>query len=102
MKTGIELIAEERREQIEKHGRTIESDLKTNSNGELIMVARAMLIEDEEFPEGFGKNIRRAEMPADWDDAVCQRMAGKSRKERIIIAGALIAAELDVIQAEES
>jgi len=30
IKTGIELIAEERREQIEKHGRTIAKDFEIN------------------------------------------------------------------------
>lgn len=41
--TGIELIAQERQEQIEKHGHTIERDIVENSNGELIKGVIALL-----------------------------------------------------------
>ena len=101
-KTGIELIAQERLEQIEKHGRTIEKDVANNANGELIMAARGLMIEDEEFPIGVAEKARFSEFPADWDSILCRKMCAKSRKERLIIAGALIAAELDIIEAQES
>lgn len=32
MKSGIQLIAKERQEQIEKHGRTIERDVRENTD----------------------------------------------------------------------
>lgn len=48
MKTGIELIAEERREQIEKHGRTIERDILYNRTRQLSSGA-AMLIWSEDM-----------------------------------------------------
>ena len=35
--TGIELITNERKEQIEKHGRDINSDVIGNPNGEISM-----------------------------------------------------------------
>ena len=42
MKTGIELIAQERAEQIEKHGRTIELDVKQNNHHQLSDAASAL------------------------------------------------------------
>lgn len=87
MKTGIELIAEERQEQIEKHGRTVESDIRMNKNRQL-RIAAARLISDDAFildpPEGWNKKI--------WD-----KMKRKNLNERVIIAGALLAAEIDRI-----
>ena len=38
-------------------------------------------------------------MPSDWDDTISLKMCSKSYKERLIIAGALIAAELDRLTA---
>lgn len=43
MKSGIELIAKERQEQIEKHGRTIEHDVENNDNEQLAMGAEMLL-----------------------------------------------------------
>lgn len=85
--TGIELIAKERQEQIEKHGRTVLYDVFNNRDGDLATGARA-LIETFDFPflDGF---------PVRWDIKSCEKMANKSYKERLIIAGALIAAEID-------
>ena len=40
-------------------------------------------------------------MPAIWDMVVVQKMCQKSYKERLIIAGALIAAEIGRVQAGE-
>lgn len=96
-KTGIELIAEERREQIEKHGRTIESDAIKNKKFELSNAAAVLATEQGIFTS----RKRLTMMPDDWDDNVCIKMCRKSHKERLIIAGALIAAELDRIQWNE-
>jgi phosphoenolpyruvate-protein kinase (PTS system EI component) len=101
MKTGIELIAEERREQIEKHKHSIEEDRKYNGNGELILAVHALLIEDEEHADGLAAKIRVQEMPAGWDYDACVKMAKKTRLERLVIAGALIAAEIDSMDHEE-
>lgn len=89
MKTGIELIAIERQEQIEKHGRTIVKDVMENSNGELMLGAVATLKGNTYI------------FPAIWDEAICTKIAYKSYKDRLVIAGALIAAELDRIQNQE-
>lgn len=86
-KTGVELIAEERREQIEKHGRSIELD-QSYEDLELMKAAKAML---------FDEPLQRWSVLVDlgWDRTISQHMANKYYKERLIIAGALIAAELD-------
>lgn len=85
MKTGVELIAKERKEQIEKHKRTVELDVKLNFDKQLSTAAMRLLYNDSStssYPIGWNKNI--------WN-----HMRNKSYKERLIIAGALIAAEID-------
>jgi len=90
MKTGINLIAQERKEQLEKHNRKIEDDVYDNCNGELMQGALALLTTSINFPSW-------------WDEDNCVRMNNKPLKERIVIAGALLAAELDrLIMVEES
>ena len=93
MKTGIELIAIERQEQIDKHGRTIESDIANNKAYQLTEAAAVLCTEKVR-----SSKQRFSLMPDDWDDEISLKMCRKSRKERLIIAGALIAAELDKIQ----
>lgn len=87
MKSGIELIAQERMEQVEKHGRTIHLDVIENSHRELRYGAVALLSDD----------LRQ--MPLAWDESICLKMINKPYKERLIIAGALIAAEIDRLNA---
>lgn len=91
-KTGIELIAQERKEQIEKHGYNTDSDQKYN-NHEIAIVARELL---DYHPSIHG-------LPASWRNSlVAHKMCSKSYKERLIIAGALIAAEIDRLQFNNS
>ena len=87
MKTGIELITEERKEQIEKHQRTVEFDIALNYDYQL-QEAAIWLIS--------GRNNQRP--PNGWDEKIWNYMLSKSLKERLIIAGALIAAEIDRLQ----
>lgn len=83
MKTGIELIAEERQEQIEKHGRTIFRDAVENRSGQLVNAAIVIL------------NGDRTYWPDTWKVSVCIHIEEKPEVERLAIAGALIAAEID-------
>lgn len=83
--TGIELIAKERHEQIEKHGHTTEKDVGNNNNEQLIQAVFGLI------------HHKYGEMPDEWDFEVVQKMMLKSLKDRLIIAGALIAAEIDRI-----
>lgn len=86
-KTGIELISNERLEQIIKHGRTIENDAKFNAEYQLKDAAAALLIDNEE--------ARISYVPKGWDAEIWAKMCRKSYSDRITIAAALIAAELD-------
>lgn len=80
MKTGIEIIAEERKEQIEKHGFNAERDSQY-TNDELVDAAMQYLGGDLIgcWPEGWDKKWYK---PGD-------------RIDELKRAGALIAAEID-------
>jgi len=93
MKTGIELITEERLEQIEKHGRSISEDVMNNSEFQLLQAANALTY--FEFSSEVATNAYR---PYGWNLEIWRRMCNKKYKERLIIAGALIAAEIDRLQ----
>jgi len=93
MKTGIELIAIERQEQIEKHGRTVELDALTNSDYELAQAARMLITNDEEMST---RDLLVALTGLKyWDQSILEKMDNKPYKEKLVIAGALIAAEID-------
>lgn len=79
--TGIELIAKERQEQIEKHGYTIEHDKIVNANNELLDAAQAIL---------FG-----TEWPRNWSLHAIEKLESKPLYERVVIAGAWMAAWCD-------
>ncbi len=90
MKTGLEEIQQERNEQIHKHNRQVKDDVMNNPNEELKKAAVAMLTNDEfEFPEHW--NFFRKE----------KMLNNKSYRQRLIVAGALIAAEIDRLNALE-
>lgn len=81
--TGIELIAKERQEQIEKHGFNSSHDSEYLS-GELITAAEFALhpmTKDQPWP--FRENAFKS------------RIQAKNKIDRLIIAGAFIAAEID-------
>lgn len=85
MKTGIELIAKERQEQIEKHGYTVEHDVDVNGDITLIQVAIYCLDPTHEF----------LRYPKHWDEKYKHILRQKPRVERFAIAGAFIAAAID-------
>lgn len=96
MKTGIELIAEERQEQIKKHLYSIAHDIEVNDNEQLAHAAEMLLAVERE------EGIDSDSFPDGWDKDICRKMLAKSYKERLIIAGALIAAEIDRLIALEN
>lgn len=81
-----ELIAQERKEQIEKHRRSIENDAQFNTSFQLIDGAKKLL---------FSGSRHGTTEPPGWDIQIWMKMVTKPYKERLIIAGALIAAEID-------
>lgn len=83
-KTGDELIAMERERQVLVKGHTIMTDALKYKNGELLMVANALI----------SKNINDA--PHDWPDEQVKEWIEKDDTERLILAGAFIAAQIDV------
>lgn len=87
MKNGIELITQERQEQMEVHGFNLPHDKEENTYGQLTGAAACLLTND--------RNL----FPRDWDLKCLAKFEGKSRIEQLTIAGALIAAEIDRLQA---
>ena len=107
MKAGIELITLERQEQIAKHNYSIENDVKYNhgrytindekyNNPQLAHAASQLIMQDDDvFRQHCYEDIF---IPQDWDKEIWHKMLNKPYKERLIIAGALIAAEIDRLQ----
>ena len=96
--TGIELIAKEREEQIEKHGFNAEHDARQyNSKGELIQAACYLLCKDSLLIEAHPSNLRYALFPSAWNEDYKTKFDQKDDLQSIIVAGALIAAEIDRI-----
>jgi hypothetical protein len=89
MKTGIELIAIERQEQIEKHGFDKDHD-EEMSNGQLKDAAAYLLTGELSC------------FPKDWDEKYHLKFRSKfgNEIETLKVAGALIAAEIDRLQAK--
>ena len=80
---GVLLIHKERVEQLEKHKRTVELDYKLNADYQLVDAAIKLLKGGQhECPEG-------------WDIKIWEKMLAKSEQEKLVTAGALIAAEID-------
>jgi len=99
MKTGTELIMNERAHQIVNHGRTARHDFLNNKHGELIHAAREMSIPNLVITPEY----LVASRPKEWSASMWEKMCGKPYIERLVIAGALIAAEIDrlIMQKDE-
>ena len=102
--TGIEKIAKERNEQLVKHHRSIISDVELNQFGQLSFAASILSYQYDAEGEPFFDTV--AEMnkhtpPLGWGLGIWQHMLGKDYEERLTIAGALIAAELDRLDREK-
>lgn len=97
---GVELITKERQKQIDKHGFTAEHHVRnpqfydishSDANIKQLQYAALTLI-------GIDIKGTKAELtdtPINWDKDWFQNLLGRPQKERLVIAGALIAAELD-------
>ncbi len=102
-KSGIELITQERKEQIEKHGRTLTHDYEMNDQGQLAYAANLLSRDDLltiPLPVDKTENLNYKDCcPKGWDQKLWEKMCNKSYQERLIIAAALCAAEYDRITA---
>ena len=85
MKTGLEIIVEERIEQIENHGYDADHDDK-HVNGEMLKLALYFITGDEDF------------YPYGWVTPIKAEVFKKDRINQLAIAGAMIAAEIDRLQ----
>lgn len=94
MKKGIELIAEERQNQISK-GYTTEIDIRVNNDKQLLDAA-VLLMSYTEHLNYLDYNFHEC-VPDGWNLDIWVRLCRKPYLERITIAGALIAAEIDRI-----
>ena len=93
LKTGLEKIGDEREEQIVKHGRTVYEDVLQNTKGQLAMAASILCYDQENCLQP--EDIIEEHCPEGWDKTIWRKMVEKSYEERLVIAGAMIAAELD-------
>ena len=91
---GAEKIYLERLEQIEKHGISIERDLTFNDFRQLREGAIMLL-------GGYPNQDEDRYLPFNWDRKQWNKMMSKPYRDRLIIAGALIAAEYDRSLEEE-
>ena len=89
---GAQKIIIEREEQIEKHNYTNGFDIEENREGQLITAARSLIILNMDI---YDEHQRFRLKPAGWDSDRWLKMTSKPYPERLIIAGALIAAEYD-------
>lgn len=99
MKTGIELISEERARQIEQFGWDAEHDAAHNM-GELASAAACYALNEKQRKQvEFGV----LDIPSFWPfSRYWWKPSPQDRKRELVKAGALIAAELDRIINEEN
>ena len=89
--TGIELISKEREEQLCKHGRTVEGDVEMNNHYQLSEAAGILTCLDTD-----DLLVNSDECcPVEWDEVGWKKLFEKPYEQRLVIAGALIAAEID-------
>ena len=96
MKTGIELIAEERARQISREGYTPEHDDKHDRN-ELLKAADCYITAVRRMSQLVYKNLWK-KLPALWPWEPTWWKPSDDPVRNLVKAGALIAAELDRLQ----
>ena len=85
--TGIELITQERKEQIGKHSFDTEHDVMHHPDQALINAAIFAITLQDKWKQDGWENFEK-------------KMWGKSMIKRFTVAGALVGAEIDRLQAE--
>ena len=90
--TGIELIAQERKEQIEKHKHFDDKVYYLD-----ILAIYCLLHDNDAERDNYGYFLWQDEKGFKLDKKSKEKIDNKTRLERLIVSGALIAAELDRI-----
>src|SRR5688572_10498777 len=96
--TGVELIARERQEQIEKHGFSVIHDAEYYQNFELLQAALFCI--DQTIPEGYGLKTYKP-WPEGWGEKFKHKILAKDVIGQLKVAGAFIAAQIDKLQSEQ-
>ena len=94
LNNGALSIVKERAEQITKHGRTIQKDVEFNTSRQLSNAASILASYD-------AKKAANNKRPHGWGIDIWDKMVNKPYKERLKIAGALLAAEIDRLTLDE-
>lgn len=93
IKSGVELISEERKKQIYKHGFTAEhhaSHPEWYNKGQLIEAAHTLSTKEI--------NFKSCSVPLNWDVKWFNDLCNRPYEERLVIAGALFASQIDMIK----
>lgn len=85
--TALELVIKKRNEMIEKHGFTIDHDVKKNKHGELIDIVEYIISGDD------------SDYPTSWQHWYYQKLKRKTKIERLVDAACFLIAEIDRINA---
>lgn len=85
--TGIQLIAKERQEQIEKHGFDVEHD-EYYSHGELVDAFNFCIAQARK-----DYSAKERSWPEHWDEHFKQKIIKKSKIGQLTVAGAFLKAE---------
>lgn len=99
--TGIELITAERLRQITAEGWTPEHD-DEHGDGQLADAAMCYIGTTTNRYDGYSRMYREVPAAWPWDDKWWKPAPWPERIRNLVKAGALIAAEIDRIQREES
>lgn len=101
MKTGAELIELERVEQMQKHGFTPDKD-QVYTDKQLLSAALSALFQDRSLFIDTGTVPHPSDYwPTDFDKEFLQKISDKDRISQLVVAGALIAAEIDRLQSPQ-
>lgn len=92
MKQGIELIADERREQIEKHGWSLDHD-KYYSKGQLIQAA--IFCKEQAENKLSGSTVESVKWPEGWNVYFEHKVRSKTPIQQLVVCGAFYMAEND-------
>lgn len=91
--TGIELINKERKEQLNKHGYSVENDLKYDSY-ELLLLTEFVIKSNDDAEKW---NLEELLLTYGFSKEFLTKLSSKSDIESLSITGALLAAEIDRI-----
>jgi hypothetical protein len=95
--TGVALIAEERRRQVQDEGWSPAHD-DTHDDGELVDAAYCVLYEHAQGPGCVDDD----DEPDGWEQALALKMRHADPIRRLVVVGALVAAEIDRLRRREA